>query len=178
MDPDALTSGLVRELWAPVTAFAAARPLHAKISRSKQPEMPITIRRASADYFHHAFDDVRWCFVVQRVLTSIAPASRLVLIHNVLNAADVPEHVFVTIFVYEMLHLEFPPANANQPSNMRPPEFSKAERRLCVSYEDSWEWLYSNLPLRRRPRLQCIDVVPGVFRAGQESTRISLRLRI
>ncbi len=47
---------------------------------------------------------------------------------------------------------------------MHPPEFWETERRLSPGYEESWDWLHTNLPLRRRPRLQCTDVVPNVLR--------------
>jgi hypothetical protein len=122
------------------------------------------VKKVSADCFRHAFDDVKWCFVIQRVLACITPASRLIQIHNVLNAADVPEHVFMTIITHEMLHLQIQPTTTNHRLNTHPPEFWEAEHRLSPTGETSWEWLYTNLPLRRRPRLQCTDVVASVLR--------------
>jgi hypothetical protein len=161
--------------------FTSGRTCHVSESKCKhrscdkrtgalQPQLPYRnlddiLRKVSAQFFRRAFDDVTWCFVVQRTLACITPASRLIQIHNVLNATDVPEHVFVTILIHEMLHLQIPPTRTeNGRSNMHPPEFWDAESRLSPAYEESWNWLYTNLPLRRRPRLQCTEVVPNVLR--------------
>ena len=47
---------------------------------------------------------------------------------------------------------------------MHPPEFWEAERQRSPNYAASWDWLYINLPLQRRARLQCTDVVPRTIR--------------
>ena len=135
-----------------------------------QPQLPYrslneVVQKASAQFFRHAFDDITWCFAIQRMLACISPASRRIQIHNVLNATDVPEDVFVTIVFHEMLHLEIPPGRTpNGKLNIHPPEFWEAERLRSPNYDASWEWLRMNVPLRSRPRLQCTDVVPGVTR--------------
>lgn len=135
-----------------------------------QPQLPYRnldniVRKVSAQFFQRAYDDIKWCFVIQRTLAFISPPSRHIQIHNVLNAADVPEHVFVTIVFHEMLHLEIPAIpTQNGKWNAHPPEFWEAEHQRSPNYAASWEWLRTNLPLRRRPRLQCTDVVPGVMR--------------
>lgn len=119
----------------------------------------------SAQFFGHAFDDVTWCFVIQRMLACISAGARRIRIHNVLNATDVPDDVFVTIVFHEMLHLEIPPVRTRSGKwNMHPPTFWEAERRRSPNYDKSWEWLRMNVPLRQRPRLQCTDVVPGLTR--------------
>jgi hypothetical protein len=119
----------------------------------------------SAQYFRHAYDDMTWCFAIQRMLACITTASPRIRIHNVLNATDVPEHVFITIVFHEMLHLEIRPVPIGSGRlDMHPPQFWEAERRRSPNYQQSWDWLYGNLPLRRRPRLQCTDVLPGVIR--------------
>jgi hypothetical protein len=135
-----------------------------------QPQLPYRnlddiVQKVSAEFFRHAFDDIEWCFVKQRTLAWISPASRRIQIHNVLNATDVPEDVFVTMVFHEMLHLEIPPGRTRSGKlDSHPEEFWEAERQRSPKYDASWEWLYMNLPLRRRPRLQCTDVVPGVTR--------------
>jgi len=135
-----------------------------------QPQLPYRnldniVRNISDQFFSRAYDDVRWCFVLQRMLACISARSRYIQIHNVLNAADVPEHVFVTIVFHEILHLEIPPVRSPRGWwNMHPPEFWKAEHERSPNYQASWDWLQMNIPLHRRPRLQCTDVVPGIIR--------------
>jgi hypothetical protein len=122
------------------------------------------VQKVSAHFFRRAFDDVTWCFVIQRALACICAESRCIQIHNVLNATDVPEDVFITIVFHEMLHLEIPPVQTQSGRwNFHPWEFLEAEHQRSPNYDASWEWLDMNLPLRRRPRLQCIDVVPLVM---------------
>jgi predicted metal-dependent hydrolase len=97
--------------------------------------------------------------VLKRSLACIFPALRRIQIRNVLNAADVPEAVFVMIVFHEILHLEIPPVrNQRGKWNIHPEEFWEAERQRSPNYSASWEWLQTNIPLRRRPRLQCTDV--------------------
>ena len=123
------------------------------------------VQKVSAQFFRHAFDDITWCFVIQRTLACIFPASRSIQIHNVLNATDVPEDVFVTIVFHEMLHLEIPPDRTLiGRKNMHSPEFWEAEHQRSPNYDASSEWLWTNLPLRPRRRLQCTEVVPDVTR--------------
>jgi hypothetical protein len=135
-----------------------------------QPQLPYRnldtiVQKVAAQFFRHAFDDVEWCFVIQRTLACIVPASRRIQIHNVLNATDVPEEVFVTIIFHEMLHLEIPPVRTRSGKwNMHPAAFWEAERQRSPHYEASWQWLQTNVRMRQRPRLQCTDVVPGVLR--------------
>jgi hypothetical protein len=135
-----------------------------------QPQLPYRnldaiVRKVSAQFFLHAFDDITWCFVIQRMLACISASSRCIQIHNILNAVDVPEDVFVTIIFHEMLHLEIPPARTRSGKwNTHPAEFWEAERQRSPNYDASWDWLHMNVPLRKRPRLQCTDVVPGVLR--------------
>jgi hypothetical protein len=127
------------------------------------------VLQVSAQFFGHAFDDVSWCFVIQRRLAFICFASRRIQIHNVLNAPDVPDYVFDMIVFHEMLHLEIPSVrNRSGEWNTHPPEFWEAERQRSPKYDTSWEWLRTNVPLRSRPRLQCTDVVPGITRLTRQ----------
>jgi hypothetical protein len=135
-----------------------------------QPQLPYRnlddiVQKVSSQFFRHVFDDITWCFVIQRTLACISHPSRRIQIHNVLNAADVPEDIFVMIVFHEMLHLEIPPVRTRRGKwNMHPQEFWEAERQRSPNYDSSWEWLQMNVQLRRRPRLQCTDVVPGMTR--------------
>ena len=146
------------------------RRLSRRESGSLQPQLPYRNldaieQKVSAQIFQRAFDDVTWCFVLQRTLAWISSTSRRIRIHNVLNATDVPDDVFVTIVFHEMLHLEIPPIETPGGTwDTHPPAFREAEHQRSPNYDASWEWLNMHLPLRPRPRLQCTDVVPGVTR--------------
>ncbi|MBE3604876.1 hypothetical protein IMX07_14740 [bacterium] len=147
-----------------------------------QPQLPYRnldhiVKSVSAQHFKNAYDDVTWSFVIQRTLANIMPAARHVQIHNVLNATDVPEDVFVTIIIHEMLHLEIPAVKDKKGKwNSHPDEFWEAERNRSPNREASWDWLYTNLPLERRERLQCTDVVGKLIRFSPEE-RAAARVR-
>jgi hypothetical protein len=127
------------------------------------------VSSVSARFFQRRNDDVTWRFVIQKTLANITSESRHIQIHNVLNAGDVPEFVFVTIIFHEMLHLEIPPKELRKGVwKSHHDEFWEAEKKRSPDYEASWQWLYGNLPLRRRPRLECTDVVPGLMRLTKQ----------
>jgi len=71
-------------------------------------------RKVSARFFGHVFDDITWCFVIQRTLACICPESRRIQIYNVLNATDLPEGVFVALLDA--------PQHCHQPRVHRSPE--------------------------------------------------------
>ncbi len=123
-----------------------------------QPQLPYRtldelVRKVSAQFFQDAYDDITWCFAIQRTLACITGAAPRIRIHNVLNALDVPEHVFVTIIFHEMLHLEIPAVRTRSGElNSHPPEFFAAEHKRSPHYDASWEWLYDSLPIERHSR--------------------------
>jgi hypothetical protein len=87
----------------------------------------------------HAYDDMTWCFAIQRQLPCITGTAPRIRIHNVLNAVDVPEHAFVTIIFHEMLDLEIPAVRAEGGElNGHPPEFFAAERKRSPNLDASW----------------------------------------
>jgi hypothetical protein len=130
------------------------------------------LHRVSAGFFSHAYNDTSWCFAIQPTLASITPATRLIRIHHVLNAPEVPDEVFETILFHEMLHLRIPPARRRSGSwDAHPPAFHEAERAHSPNLHTSWDWLYANVPLRRRPRLQRTDVVPERRRSRSSLVR-------
>jgi len=145
-----------------------------KDHENAQPQLPYRnldalVRGVSGKFFEHTYDNVTWSFVIQNTLANITYESRHIRIHNVLNAVDVPEDVFVMILLHEMLHLEVRPVQTREGKwNDHPPEFWEAERKRAPNNEASWQWLYTYLPLRRRPRLQCTDVVPSVRRLSPQ----------
>ena len=106
-----------------------------------QPQLPYrnldeVVQKVSAQFFRHDFDDITWCFVIQRTLACISSESRCIQIHNVLNATDVPEDVFVTIVFHEMLHLEIPPVRTTSGEwNMHPREFWEAESQRPLMHQ-------------------------------------------
>lgn len=142
-----------------------------------QPQLPFRnldriLRRVSAGFFSHAYDDVSWCFVIQPTLANITRATRLIRIHNVLNAPDVPEGVFEMIVFHEMLHLRIPPVQRPSGSwDAHPPAFCEAERAQSPNLDTAWAWLDEHVPLHHRPRLQRTDVVPERRRARSSLLR-------
>ena len=140
---------------------------------SFQPQLPYRnldclMRQVSARFFDHAYDDMTWCFAVQRQLPCITGTAPRIRIHNVLNAVDVPEHAFVTIIFHEMLDLEIPAVRTESGElNGHPPEFFAGERKRSPNLDASWEWLYGTLPSQSRPQRQCTDVLPRVTRLTQ-----------
>ena len=131
-----------------------------------QPQLPYRnldqiLRQVSAGFFSHAYDNASWCFAIQTTLASITPATRLIRIHNVLNAPEVPDWVFEMIVFHEMLHLRIPPVRRRSGSwDAHPPAFCEAERAHSPNLDTGWAWLSAHVPLRRRPRLQRTDVEP------------------
>lgn len=143
-----------------------------------QPELPrrdLTriVAGVSNRHFGGAYNDVTWCFVRGRTLASIVLRTRLIQLHNVLNASDVPDYVFAMIIFHEMLHIEIPELQTQGKKDAHPPAFRKAERERSPHLDEAWKWIVSSLPIRRRKRLQCTDVVPQTMRlTNQQRVRV------
>ena len=89
------------------------------------------------------------------------PGGATIYVHQLLNHSDTPIEVFQSIHKHELLHLVFPPREIEGMTRMHPPEFWEAERVLCPERRIAWEWLWYNLSdcLKRRPRLERLDVL-------------------
>ena len=80
------------------------------------------------------------------------------------------------IVFHEMLHLEIPSVRTRSGKwNMHPREFWEAERQRSPNYDRRGTGCRMNVPLRRRPRLQCTDVVPGIMRLDAAATGVGTR---
>jgi hypothetical protein len=60
-------------------------------------------------------------------------------------------------------YLRIPPVEKDGEVVQHPPEFWEAERAICPERTRAWAWIWTNLDacLKRRPRLERIDVLPG-----------------
>ena len=86
-----------------------------------------------------------------------------IYVHQVLNHADTPELVLRHVIKHELLHLRIPSEFEDGKEEAHPEAFWEAEEEVCPESTASWAWIMMNLilHLRRRPRLQRIDVLPS-----------------
>jgi hypothetical protein len=95
--------------------------------------------------------------------SSDADSSSTIFIHQVFNHADTPIEVIDLICKHELLHLRIPPIIEGKKEIQHPPEFWEAEREICPERNLAWSWIWINLDgcLKKRPRLERIDVLPA-----------------
>jgi hypothetical protein len=82
--------------------------------------------------------------------------------HQVLNHRDTPIEVIRLICKHEFLHLVIPSITVRGREVQHPPEFWAREKEIAPEREAAWAWVWTNLGLwlKRRPRLEGIDVLP------------------
>ena len=90
-------------------------------------------------------------------------SSATIYIHQVLNHGDTPIEVVDLFCKHELLHLRIPPVVKNTKRIQHPPEFWEEERRICPERNLAWDWIWHNhwACLKRRPRLEKVDVLPN-----------------
>jgi hypothetical protein len=115
-----------------------------------------------AELFPDVDCEVRLFFVTSGPLSCIARDDDFaaICIHQLLNHSDTPREVMSHIFKHELLHLRIPSMTKNGKVVQHTPEFWEAEQSLCPECQDVWTWVWFNhsLCLRRRKRLERIDV--------------------
>ena len=84
-----------------------------------------------------------------------------VYVHEVLNLSETPAEVILAICKHELLHMVIPGRAVKGRVTSHPPEFWARERELAPERDVAWEWVWTNAGdcLRRRPRLERIDVI-------------------
>lgn len=86
-------------------------------------------------------------------------------LHAILNRTELPGMVLRFLFTHELLHTVIPPREIRGKLVSHPPEFFEAELRAVPVGEvaDAWSWIWGNFfsHLKRRPRVQRIDVTRG-----------------
>jgi hypothetical protein len=104
-------------------------------------------------------------FVTRGPLACIthSPCHATIYMHEVLNHPGTPLHVIEHIVIHELTHLRVPPRTIGSRLVMHPPEFWEEETRLSPKRVLAWEWIWMDLCLciKRRPRLERIDVLPS-----------------
>jgi hypothetical protein len=87
----------------------------------------------------------------------------VIYIHQLLNHHETPLAVISHICKHELLHLRMPSVIENGKWLDHPPAFWKAEKALTPERKKAWAWVWTNFGgcLRRRPRLERIDVLRG-----------------
>jgi hypothetical protein len=86
-----------------------------------------------------------------------------IFFHQILNHGDTPADVVRFICKHELLHLQISTAEVNGRKTAHPPEFWEAEKRIAPERGLAWNWIWVNLGLciKRRPKLERIDVLPN-----------------
>ncbi len=126
--------------------------------------VPEILERVRAEHFPEAPPDVG-LFSVNRgplACIEVGESSPTIYVHQVLNHAETPEEVFTLICKHELLHLRIEPALEGKRLNQHPSAFWEAEKTIAPERRLAWCWIWENLGdcLRRRPRLERIDVQP------------------
>jgi hypothetical protein len=104
-----------------------------------------------------------------------------IYVHQILNHDQTPRDVISLICKHDLLHLRIPPAEKDGEVMQHTPEFWEAERAICPERTRAWAWIWTNLGtcLKRRPRLERIDVLPAWKRVwNQPRTDIETCLAI
>ena len=85
----------------------------------------------------------------------------VIYVHQLLNHQETPLTVISHICKHELLHLRMPSVKVNGKWIHHPPAFWAAEKALCLERKKAWAWIWTNLGgcLKRRPRLERIDVL-------------------
>jgi hypothetical protein len=88
-------------------------------------------------------------------------SSATVYMHQLLNHNDTPVEVVSTICKHELLHIRIPPVVEGKRTIQHPPAFWEEERAMAPERSAAWIWIWINLGsyLKKRPRLERIDVL-------------------
>lgn len=150
-----------------------------KLERARcQPNLvflPFSIHSLLDDIHRRLFPDithfVRIYFVSRGPLACIVhdTSNAAIYVHQLLNRHDTPKVVMTLMIKHELLHLRIKPnrIDGNRRAVMHSPEFWEAERATEPERESAWTWIWGNFfnYLRKRPRLERIDVLPSWRRA-------------
>ena len=90
-------------------------------------------------------------------------ARTTIYLHQIINHTDTPIEVVNLVCKHELLHLQIGAAEVNGKKTDHPPEFWEAEKRIAPERSVAWGWIWISLGLclKRRPKLERIDVLPS-----------------
>ena len=124
-----------------------------------------TLDRVRAEHFADLAATVHLYSVNRGPLACVVYEDSLVTIyfHQVLNHSDTPVEVGSLICKHELLHIRIPPVIEGKKKIRHPPEFWEAEKAIAPERTLAWRWIWNNLAscLKKRPRLERIDVLPN-----------------
>jgi hypothetical protein len=124
-----------------------------------------TLERVRREYFPEIPPGVRLYSVTRGPLACVdgGGSSPTIYVHQVLNHGDTPVEVFDLICRHELLHLRIRPAVEGKRTVQHPPAFWAAEKAMSPERGWTWCWIWTNLGLclKRRRRLERIDVLPN-----------------
>ncbi len=144
-----------------------------KLERARtQPYLPLmpysvidTLESIRLNLFPDITKPVHIHFVNRGPLACIGEreSSATIYIHQILNHSETPFEVISMVCKHELLHLRIPPAVVGKRTTGHPPEFWEAERTISPERRQGWCWIWINygLNIKKRPRLERIDVLPG-----------------
>lgn len=115
--------------------------------------------------FSDVTQDVQVAFVADGPLACVAhdEIRATIYVHQLLNHHETPQVVLTTIIKHELLHLRISPAMVGEKEVQHPDEFWEAEVAIAPERQLAWLWIYANFGqcVKRRPKLERIDVLPG-----------------
>ena len=116
-------------------------------------------------HFSHLTETIDMVVVNRGPLAFIvkSAAQATIYIHQILNHGDTPAEVISLVCKHELLHLQIGSAVVNGRKTDHPPEFWEAEMGIAPERVVAWTWIWVNLGpcLKRRPKLERIDVLPS-----------------
>ena len=125
-------------------------------------ELLDAIRR---EHFPHLNQRTDLLFVNRGPLACIAIEGHrsIIYVHQILNDHDTPRQVLSLVCKHELIHVEVPSVMVGKREIDHPPEFWSREKAIAPERKEAWHWItvYLFPCLKRRPRLQRIDVLPN-----------------
>ena len=127
--------------------------------------VPLLLAEIQSSLFPDVAQSVKLYFVTRGPLACVAfnDSSATIYVHQLVNHVDTPNEVMALIIKHELLHLRIPPRVIDGKEVDHPPEFWDAERSIVPERGRAWRWIWLNFMscLKRRPRLERIDVLPS-----------------
>ena len=127
--------------------------------------VPTLLGNIKSSLFPDVTHSVKVFFVARGPLACVVHDDSRATIYaqQLLNHVDTPQEVMTLILKHELLHLQIPPRTIDEKEVVHPPEFWDAERSIAPERGRAWRWIWLNFMscLKRRPRLERIDVLPS-----------------
>jgi hypothetical protein len=131
--------------------------------------LSFSIAESLSDIRFERFPDIRHevhiAFVDDGPLACIVhdESQATIYIHQLVNRHETPHEVINTIIKHELLHLCILPSFVGGKEVQHSDDFWAAEADMSPERHLAWLWVYTNFAIcvKRRPRLERVDVLPG-----------------